>query len=257
MSLKVFITGASSGIGEALAVYYAASGARLGLAGRRPEVLAALNQRLGGGHQCYALDVTDAPALANAAADFMAHVGIPDIVIASAGVSAGTLTEHAEDLAVFRRIMDINVYGMAACFAPFIPAMKQAALPARLVGIASVAGIRGLPGHAAYSASKAAAIAYCESLRVELQRSGVSVTSLLPGYVDTPLTKNNPYSMPFLLSSEEFAKRAFRVIERKARYAIIPWQMRIVGGVMRVLPAYLWDRLTLGKTRKPRHLKKD
>nr|MBL8410893.1 SDR family NAD(P)-dependent oxidoreductase [Dechloromonas sp.] len=122
MTLKVFITGASSGIGEALAVYYAAQGARLGLAARRGEALAALNERLGGSHACYPLDVTDAPALHAAAADFAARFGAPDIVIANAGVSAGTLTEHEEDLAVFRRIMDINVFGMAATFAPFIPA---------------------------------------------------------------------------------------------------------------------------------------
>ena len=131
--LKVVITGASSGIGEALAVYYAAKGARLGLIARRGEVLASLNQRLGGQHACYALDVGDAPALHAAAHDFIAHFGAPDIVIASAGVSAGTLTEYEEDLAVFRRVMEINVFGMAATFAPFIPAMKAASGERRLV----------------------------------------------------------------------------------------------------------------------------
>ena len=121
--MKVFITGASSGIGEALAVYYAGKGATLGLAARRAELLEALNRRLGGAHACYALDVCDAPALHAAAHDFIARFGAPDIVIANAGVSAGTLSEYEEDLAVFRRIMDINVYGMAATFAPFIAAM--------------------------------------------------------------------------------------------------------------------------------------
>lgn len=124
--MKVFITGASSGIGEALAVYYAGKGATLGLAARREEVLAALNQRLGGGHACYALDVCDAPALHAAAGDFLARFGAPDIVIANAGVSAGTLSEYEEDLDVFRRVMDTNVFGMAATFAPFIAAMKAA-----------------------------------------------------------------------------------------------------------------------------------
>ncbi|KAB2918407.1 MAG: SDR family NAD(P)-dependent oxidoreductase, partial [Dechloromonas sp.] len=179
MTLKVFITGASSGLGEALAVYYAAKGATLGLAARRGELLAALDDRLGGRHACYALDVADAPALHDAAADFIARFGAPDIVIANAGVSAGTLTEHEEDLAVFRRIMDINVYGMAATFAPFIPAMQAAGGSGRrLVGIASVAGIRGLPGAEAYSASKAAAIAYLESLRLEMRPAGIKVVTI-------------------------------------------------------------------------------
>jgi len=126
LTLKVFITGASTGIGEALAVYYAGQGAALGLAARRAEFLDALNRRLGGTHATFALDVRDAPALRVAAEDFIARFGAPDIVIANAGVSAGTLTEHAEDLEVFRQIMDTNVFGMAATFAPFIPALRAA-----------------------------------------------------------------------------------------------------------------------------------
>ena len=182
MALKVFITGASSGIGEALAVYYADKGATLGLAARRGEFLEGLNQRLGGRHACYALDVCDAPALHAAAVDFIARCGTPDIVIANAGVSVGTLTEYEEDLAVFRRVMDTNVFGMAATFAPFIPALKAAGGESgkmrRLVGIASVAGIRGLPGAEAYSASKAAAITYLESLRLEMRPYGIKVVTI-------------------------------------------------------------------------------
>ena len=174
MTQKVFITGASSGIGEALAVYYAAQGAKLGLVARRTDYLEALNQRLGGQHACYALDVCDAAALHTAAGDFLARFGAPDIIIANAGVSSGTLTEHQEDLAVIRRILEINVFGMAATFSPFIAAMQKRG-SGRLVGIASVAGIRGLPGAEAYSASKAAAIAYLESLRLEMRPSGVKV----------------------------------------------------------------------------------
>ena len=112
---------------------------------RRREVIDGLNQRLGGRHACYSLDVSDAPALHEAATDFIARFGAPDIIIANAGVSAGTLTEFEEDLDVFRRVMDTNVFGMAATFAPFIPAMKAAGdrrKMQRLVGIASVAGIQ-------------------------------------------------------------------------------------------------------------------
>lgn len=250
----VFITGASSGIGEALAVYYAAQGARLGLSARRGERLAELNTRLGGGHACYPLDVTDAAALAAAAADYIARFGPPDIVIANAGVSAGTLTEHAEDLATFRRIMDINVYGMAASFAPFITPMRHAPGPRRLVGIASVAGIRGLPGAEAYSASKAAAISYLESLRLELRSSNIRVVTIAPGYIATPMTAINPYPMPFLLPADTAARRFARAIARGSSYTVIPWQMGIVAKLLRLLPNPLYDRLFAHAPHKPRGL---
>ncbi|WP_404818066.1 SDR family oxidoreductase [Quatrionicoccus australiensis] len=254
--MKIFITGASSGIGEALAVYYAAQGATLGLAARRGDSLAALNARLGGRHACYPLDVADAPALHAAAADFVARFGAPDIVIASAGVSAGTLTECEEDLAVFKRVMDINVFGMAATFAPFIPALKAAGSAARLVGIASVAGIRGLPGAEAYSASKAAAIAYLESLRLEMRPYGIKVVTIAPGYIATPMTAVNPYKMPFLLPAAQAAERFAAAIASGTTYAVIPWQMGVVAKVLRLLPNWLYDRLFTSAPRKPRGLLK-
>jgi NAD(P)-dependent dehydrogenase (short-subunit alcohol dehydrogenase family) len=254
--LKVFITGASSGIGEALAVYYAAQGASLGLAARRGEFLEALNRRLGGQHACYALDVSDAPALHAAASDFLARFGAPDIVIANAGVSAGTLTECEEDLETFRRIMDINVFGLAATFAPFIPAMKAAGGEKRLVGIASVAGIRGLPGAEAYSASKAAAICYLESLRLEMRPYGIKVVTIAPGYIETPMTAVNGYQMPFLLPVDKAAGRFADAIERGTTYTVIPWQMGIVAKLLRALPNWLYDHLFTSAPRKPRGLLK-
>jgi NAD(P)-dependent dehydrogenase (short-subunit alcohol dehydrogenase family) len=256
LTLKVFITGASSGIGEALAVYYAAQGATLGLAARRGDALNSLNQRLGGRHACYALDVTDAPALHAAAADFIGRFGAPDIIVASAGVSAGTLTEHEEDLAAFRRVMDINVFGMAATFAPFIPAIRAAGGERRLVGIASVAGIRGLPGAEAYSASKAAAIAYLESLRLEMRPYGIKVVTIAPGYIETPMTEINPYKMPFLLPVDRAAERFAAAIARGTSYTVIPWQMGIVAKLLRALPNWLYDRLFTSAPRKPRSLLK-
>lgn len=256
MTLKVFITGASSGIGEALAVYYAAQGATLGLAARRTEFLESLNQRLGGRHVCYALDVCDAPALHAAALDFIDRCGVPDIIIANAGVSAGTLTEFEEDLAVFRRVMDTNVYGMAATFAPFMSALKAAGGERRLVGIASVAGIRGLPGAEAYSASKAAAIAYLESLRLEMRPYGIKVVTIAPGYIETPMTAINPYRMPFLLPAERAAERFAAAIARGTSYTVIPWQMGFVAKLLRALPNWLYDRLFTSAPRKPRGLLK-
>jgi len=255
LALKVFITGASSGIGEALAVYYAARGATLGLVSRRADVLDALNRRLGGHHGCYALDVGDAPALHAAAIDFIGRFGAPDIIIANAGVSAGTLTEYEADLEVFRRIMDTNVFGMAATFAPFIPAMKAAGGEKRLVGIASVAGIRGLPGAEAYSASKAATIAYLESLRLEMRPYGIKVVTISPGYIETPMTAVNPYKMPFLLPAEQAAERFASAIARGVTYTVIPWQMGVVAKILRLLPNWLYDRLFVSAPRKPRGLK--
>ena len=254
MSLKVFITGASSGIGEALAVYYAAQGANLGLVARRAEFLESLNQRLGGQHACYALDVSDAPALHTAAGDFIDRFGAPDIIIANAGVSAGTLSEFEEDLVVFKRVMDTNVYGMAATFAPFIPAMKAAGGERRLVGIASVAGIRGLPGAEAYSASKAAAIVYLESLRLEMRPYGIKVVTIAPGYIETPMTAVNPYKMPFLLPAEKAAQRFAAAIARGTTYTVIPWQMGVVAKILHLLPNWLYDRLFTSAPRKPRGL---
>ena len=254
MALKVVITGASSGIGEALAVCYAGKGATLGLAARRAGFLEELNQRLGGRHAVYPLDVCDASALLAAADDFIARFGAPDIVMATAGVSAGTLTERAEDLDAFRRIMDTNVFGMAATFSPFIAAMKAAGGERRLVGIASVAGIRGLAGAEAYSASKAAAISYLESLRLEMQPCGIRVVTIAPGYIRTPLTAVNRYRMPFLLAADEAARRFARAIKRGVSYMVIPWQMGVIAKFLRVLPNWLYDWLFRRAPRKPRGL---
>ncbi len=256
---RVFITGASSGIGSALARYYAGLGATRGLAARRGEQLQTLAEELScagaASVSCYPLDVTDAAALQSAAEDFIVRRGPPDIVIANAGVSSGTLTECREDLDVIRRIFDINVFGMAATFSPFIPAMKRSAgegVPGRLVGIASVAGIRGLPGAEAYSASKAAAISYLESLRLEMRSSDIKVVTIAPGYIETPMTAINPYPMPFMLPAAEAARRFAHAIERGVSYTVIPWQMGVVAKGLRLLPNWLYDRLFAKAPRKPR-----
>jgi short-subunit dehydrogenase len=185
--------------------------------------------------------------------DFIARAGLPDIVIANAGISVGTLTGEREDLPAFRRVFETNVFGMVHTFHPFIEAMQQAGA-GRLVGIASVAGIRGLPGAGAYSASKAAAIAYLESLRIELRGSGVRVVTLAPGYIATPMTAVNTYAMPFLLPAEVAAQRFARAIAAGTSYAVIPWQMAIVAKLLRLLPNALFDALAGKAGRKPRGL---
>lgn len=240
---RVFITGASSGIGAALARQYAAQGATLGLVARRHDVLTALVAQLPNPqlHKVYALDVTDHAALAAAARDFIAVHGGADIVIASAGVSSGTLTECLEDQQTFDTILATNVSATVATFAPFIASMKTQTGMRRLVGIGSVAGIRGLPGAGAYSASKAAVLCYCESLRVELRSSGIEVVTIAPGYIATPMTEHNVYPMPFLMPAARFAKVAARAIARGDSYRVIPWQMGIVAKLLRLLPNTLYD----------------
>jgi NAD(P)-dependent dehydrogenase (short-subunit alcohol dehydrogenase family) len=240
---RVFITGASSGIGAALALRYTQHGATLGLLARRGESLQALIASLPfpGKHRAYAVDVRDHAAIRAAAMDFIAYTGGADIVIANAGISHGTLTEYAEDLPVFESIIATNVNATVATFAPYIAAMKLQKTPARLVGIGSVAGIRGLPGAAAYSASKAAVISYCESLRLEMKPHGIDVVTISPGYIDTPMTQRNAYPMPFLMAPDKFAAAAMRAIERGNSYAVIPWQMGVVAKVLRMLPNAVYD----------------
>jgi len=251
-SLRVFLTGATSGLGEALAHHYASSGATLGVFARREAELERLARRLTPAIVAtYAGDVRDAAALSRAANDFIARFGVPDVVIGNAGVSRGTLTHLAEDVPAFRAVFETNVMGLVHTFQPFLQAMLDVG-HGTLVGIASVAGFRGIPGSGAYSGSKAAAIAYLESLRVELRSSGVAVVTVCPGYIATPMTARNPYRMPFLLAPDKAARLIARAIARRKRFYVLPWPMALTGSVLRVMPRWLFDRLFARAKRKPR-----
>ena len=252
----VFITGASSGIGLALAQRFRRAGWRLALVARRVDTLSAwcAEQQLSAPEvEAYAADVRDVDSIIAAGRQCIERQGLPDVVIANAGISHGIDSALREDLDVMRATLETNVLGVAATFQPFIAGMR-ARRSGALVGIGSVAGIRGLPGHAAYCASKAAVISYCESLRGECRGSGVAVVTVLPGYIDTPLTRGNPYAMPFLLSPEAFAERAYRAIVSRASYRVIPWQMGVVAKLMRLLPNALFDRTFASRPRKPRQV---
>jgi short-subunit dehydrogenase len=251
MPMNVFITGASSGIGEALAREFASRGATLGLVARRREALEALAQALPGTHHVYGVDVTDKDALIAAGRAFEQAAGGADIVIANAGISVGVKTEYYDDLAQFEKVLTTNVLAMAYTFHPFIARMKSVRR-GTLVGIASVAGIRGLPGSEAYCASKSAAITYLESLRVEMAKHHLKVVTISPGFIRTPLTEKNPYGMPFLMAPDDFARRAADAIVAGVRYRTIPWQMGVVAVLLRLLPRWLFDRATSRRKQKPR-----
>ena len=262
MQPLVFITGASSGIGQALALRYHQAGWRLALAARRvPEMQAWLEAQgiPSDSAQCYCADVSDANSIIAAASECIAEQGVPDVVIANAGISIGMDTREREDLEVLQQVMNTNVMGMAATFHPFLLAMKNRAEQmghahhaGTLVGIASVAGVRGMPGHAAYCASKAAAISYCESLRGELKSEGFKVVTLAPGYIQTPLTQKNKFPMPFLMTADDFASEAFKAIEKGVSFKVIPAPMAWVARILRILPDAFFDRLFKNQPRKHR-----
>jgi short-subunit dehydrogenase len=254
MAELVLITGASGGIGKALALQYAAQGCRLALVARQtdsiktwlsPEPIRADSYEL------YSADVTDANSMARLAEACLQRQGLPDVVIANAGISIGVDTSLRSDLDVMARVIATNLMGAAHTFGPFIAPMVARG-SGTLVGVGSVASIRGLPGHGGYCASKAGVVSYCESLRGELRASGVKVVTLCPGYIATPLTQNNRYSMPFLMQPEAFARQAVQAIAQGVSYRVIPWQMGWVAKLLRLLPNALFDRAFAGRPRKPR-----
>ena len=250
----VFITGASSGIGQALALRFWQAGYRLALVARRTQAVHDWAQQHGIAPAQYAVynaDVRNIDHMVAAAQACIRTQGLPAIVIASAGISHGVDTAERGDIDVLTDIYATNCIGLVATFHPFIAPMR-ARRSGKLVGIASVAGIRGLPGHGAYCSSKAAVISYCESLRGELRDAHVHVTTLLPGYVDTPMTENDTYTRHFLLTPGAFAEQAYRAICANSSYCVIPWQMGIVAKLLRLLPNWAFDRLLHGKPRKPR-----
>jgi len=254
MAKLVFITGASSGIGQALAWRYYQAGFSLALVARRSaEMQAWMVQQNMSADRCkiYSADVSDMDSIVSAGQLCLQSQGVPDVVIANAGISVGMDSAVRSDLDVMARTFATNNLGLAATFHPFIDAMVQRGSGA-LVGIGSVAGIRGLPGHGAYCASKAAVINYCESLRGELRSSGIRVVTICPGYIDTPLTQKNRYSMPFLMQPHHFADKAFAAIAAGDSYRVIPWQMGWVAKLLRLAPNVLFDKALSGRPRKRR-----
>ena len=254
MAKLVFITGASSGIGQALALAHYENGYDLALVARRTEEIKSWANHHNispDRYEIYSADVSNIDAIVAIGNACIASQGLPDVVIANAGICVGVDSAIREDLDQLAQTFATNNIGLAATFHPFIEGMRQRK-SGKLVGIGSVAGIRGMPGHGAYCGSKAAVINYCESLRGELRGSGVQVLTICPGYVKTPMTEQNNYPMPFLMEAADFAQKSLQKIEAGCSYSVIPWQMGIVAKLLRLLPNALFDKALAGRGRKAR-----
>ena len=249
----LFLTGASSGIGMAMAQAYVQRGWRVALCARRMAPMAEwrAQQPLAERIHLFTADVNDPAAMRELADTVVRELGLPDLVIANAGFSVGVDLRHAQDLQAFADILQTNVLGVAHTLQPFVRPML-ARRSGQLVAIASVAGLRGLAGQGAYCASKAAVITFMDSLSAELRGSGVTASTINPGWVKTPLTASNRFPMPFALTADEFARRAVRVIASKPRLRTIPWQMTGVSWLLRWVPSSWLARATATRPRKQR-----
>lgn len=240
----VLVTGASSGIGRALAVELGKRGARVGLTARRAEELlkvAGEVERAGGRALALPADVRSAEEMKGVAGRVRESWGGVDVLVANAGMS--TTTFGAElDAAEAGDVISINVIGVVNSVAAVLPEMV-ARRRGHLVAISSLASYRGLPKSGAYSASKAAVSTFFESLRVDLRRSGIDVTVIHPGFIRTPMTANRKRKLPFLLEPEDAACRILRAVERRARTYAFPWQLAGLVRIMKHLPNALYDRL--------------
>lgn len=234
------LTGASSGIGEAMARELHRRGWKVGLIARREELIASLAASLGEGAACAAADVTDAPGLAGAIAALEAKLGPCDLLIANAGIGAMNRAKKF-DRARAESVLRVNIEGVLNAVAAVMPGMIARG-SGQLVAVSSVAGYRGMPAHAPYNASKAAVTVLMESWRIELAPLGIAVTTVHPGFIDTPMTQVNRFPMPFLMPADRFARAAVSGVLRRKAEVNLPWQMAWLMAVVRLLPNWFYDR---------------
>ncbi len=241
----VLITGASSGIGEALAVALARKGAKLGLLARRKELLKKLAdecEAAGGTARVFACDVTDEDAVLNAADEFFAEFDRIDILIANAGIGGNDAETRALNPIAVRKVIDINLMGAVNSVHAVLPRMLERG-SGQIVAVSSLAGFRGLPKSAAYSASKAGMTAFFESVRLDVKHSGVDVTIIQPGFIRTPLTSGRSNKMPFLMDLDDAIPLFIKAIEKKKKFAAFPWQLATIVRAGKFMPAWFYDRI--------------
>ncbi len=239
---SILITGASSGIGEALALAYTGPGTALALSGRDTERLAVVAERcraLDAQVSAATVDVADREHMAAWIAAEDAHRPL-DLVIANAGIAGGVSGGGGEERV--RRIFDVNVDGLLNTLLPAMELMRRRG-HGQLALVSSVAGFRGMPGSPAYSASKAAVLAYGDALRVALEGDGISVSVICPGFVESRITAANQFSMPFLMTAEKAAGIIkHRLASGKGRI-VFPWPMHLAARLLQMLPIALSDAI--------------
>ncbi|MBN1205785.1 MAG: SDR family NAD(P)-dependent oxidoreductase [Myxococcaceae bacterium] len=238
------VTGASSGLGRGLALWFAQRGTRVFAAARRVEQLRTLAEEAraaGGTVEPVELDVSQADRTLERIQRIDADCGGLDLVVANAGVGLETYAKRFNWERV-KQILDVNVTGAAATLSAVLPKMVERN-KGHLVGVSSLAAFRGLPRNAAYSGSKAFLSTFMESLRVDLRGTGVRVTCIYPGFVKTEMTAPNKHPMPFLLEPEEAVERMARAITRGVPVFAFPWQMSTAMKLVKAIPDSLFDPL--------------
>ncbi|MEP6900151.1 MAG: SDR family NAD(P)-dependent oxidoreductase [Actinomycetota bacterium] len=244
----VFLTGASSGIGEALAIEIAKRGAILGLLARREEMLRELAEKceaVGGKARVFACDVVDAGLVRKSADALREEFGRIDILIANAGIGGKSKETQSLQPVSVKEVIDINLIGAVNSVHAVLSQMLERG-SGQLVAISSLAGIRGLPKSAAYCASKAGMTALFESVRLDVQDQGVSVTIIQPGFIKTPLTAGRKNKLPFVMELEDAIPLFLKAIENRKKFAAFPWQLAVFVKLGRIFPAWLYDKIAGG-----------
>ena len=242
----IFLTGASSGIGEALAIELAKKGAILGLVARREELLnelAAKCESIGGTARVFPCDVVDSTTLHAAADRFRREFGHIDIMIANAGIGGNNQETRDYVPDAVKKLIDVNLMGAVNAIHAVVPQMLERG-SGHLVGISSLAGFRGLPKSAAYSASKAGMTVFFESVRLDVSHRGVDVTIIQPGFIRTPLTAARANKMPFLMDLDVAIPHFLRAIEKKKKFAAFPWQLATIVRLGKFMPSWLYDKIS-------------
>ncbi len=239
------MTGASSGIGEGIALAIAKQGARLGLLARREDLLNRLVdicKGLTGDAIALPADVTDPKAVADAVGRLRQTFGPIDILIANAGIGGNNAETRDLEPEAVRRVIEINLLGAAYSVHAVLPQMLERG-QGQLVAISSLAGFRGLPKSAAYSASKAGMTAFFESVRLDVKDKGIDVTIIQPGFIKTPLTAGRQNKMPFLMELDDAMPFFLRAIEKRKKFSAFPWQLASFVRLGKIMPAFIYDRI--------------
>src|SRR5262245_50619591 len=246
------ITGASSGIGRALALRLAHEGCCVGLVARRRELLDELAdqiQQQGGNCVAAPADVAERADIQAAATAVREQLGPIDYLVANAGVGTPTLLDPL-NVADVERMFRVNVFGVIYTIEAVLPEMLRRNA-GHICAVSSLAAFKGLPGESAYCSTKAAVNTYLEGLRIQLREHGIAVTTVCPGFVETPMTAVNDFHMPFLMSADRAATRIVRALRRRRKVDRFPWQMSLMMRLLRWLPDRLIARSMRSYNEKP------